>query len=101
MLAQDSPLRPADVKLLAVVQRDNVCSARHRADAAHHFDVGQRAASESDEMRRIEAGFQVPRLLKNGRGFFHRHGAIIKKAQESAISTSMARIETDHRSSNE
>ena len=59
ILAQDSPLRSANVKLLAVAQRDDVGSARHRADAAHHFDVGQRAATEPDEMRRAETGLQV------------------------------------------
>src|SRR4030095_3645989 len=72
MIAEDSPLRPTDVKLLTVVQRDDIGSARHRADAAHHFYIGERAASESDEMRRIEAGFQVLEAIRKRVSFVPR-----------------------------
>src|SRR4029434_5262680 len=69
MLAQVSSLRPADIKLLAVAQSDDVSPTRHCANAVNHFDIGQRAAPESDEMSGIEAGFQILEPIRDRVGF--------------------------------
>src|SRR5262245_39160358 len=72
MFAQDSSLRPADVKLLAVAQSDDVSPTRHRVNAANHFDIDQRSAPESHEMSRIEAGFQILEPIRDRVGFVPR-----------------------------
>src|SRR5262245_19996786 len=72
MLTQDSSLRPADVALLAVAERDDIRPAGPRADPAHHFDICQRPPTEADEMRRIEAGFQILEPIRERVGFIPR-----------------------------
>ena len=72
LIAQDAALQPADIKLLAIAHRDYVSPARHCADAAHHFDIRQRAASEPDEMRRVETGLQILEAVRERVGFVPR-----------------------------
>jgi hypothetical protein len=51
-------MQTADAELLAITQGGDVSSARHCAYPPQHLQVGERAATEPYEPRRIEPRFQ-------------------------------------------
>src|SRR5690349_8687766 len=64
-LAQDARLQPTHLQLLTVGQDSDVCPARHRADLCDQIHVGQRAAAEPDEARRIEPPFEILQSIRD------------------------------------